>query len=227
MQALLAAAAFAAAPAAAQTTGVLNFAGSARVQDLEPGQGGDRLLIDFLAFGTDAASVGTPGQIRAKETVDGFFATTITPDVTAGTMTDLVATSTGFEGRPVNPYVQIGGFTFTLDSSPMAAGPFAFGPIELRQLGTSTIAAFGVTGRVFGGGYGTAGANYTGLVTANFAGMTPEQVFADINTGRARAVSFSGEFVAGSVVPEPSTYALLATGVAALGAFARRRQAKA
>ena len=225
--ATLAAATLAAAPAAAQTTGVLNFAGSARVQDLEPGQGGDRLLIDFLAFGTDAASVGTPGQIRAKETVDGFFATTITPDVTTGVMTDLVATSSGFEGRPVNPYVQIGGFTFTLDSSPMAQGPFAFGPIELRQLGSSTVAAFGVTGRVFGGGYGTAGATYTGLVTANFAGMTPEQVFADINTGRARAVSFSGEFVAGSVVPEPSTYALLASGIAGLGLFARRRQAKA
>jgi hypothetical protein len=109
----------------------------------------------------------------------------------------------------------------------MAAGPFAFGPIQLSQLGNTTIAAFSVNGRVFGGAYGTAGAGYEGLITANFAGMTPEEVFADINTGRARAVSFSGEFVAGSVVPEPSTYALLATGVAGLGAFARRRRQQA
>jgi hypothetical protein len=214
-------------PAAAQTTGTLNFTGSAVVRDIEPGAAGDRLLLDFLSFGSDAATPGAAGDIRAKTTTSGYFASTITPDVTTGLMTDLVATSTGFEGRPVNPYVQIGGYTFTLDASPAASGPVTFGPIQLTQLGNTTIAAFGVTGRVFGGAYGTAGADYTGLITANFAGLTAQQVAADIMAGRSHAVSFSGEFVAGSVVPEPSTYALLATGVAALGAFARRRRAEA
>jgi hypothetical protein len=83
-------------------------------------------------------------------------------------------------------------------------------------------AFFSVRGTVTGGAYGAAGAAYNGLFTAQFADLTAAQVLDTINSGgQLTARSFSAEF---AVIPEPSTYALLATGIGALGFVARRRR---
>ena len=81
-----------------------------------------------------------------------------------------------------------------------------------------------MSGFVTGGTYGTAQVAYTGVFTAQFAGQSPSTVFNAINSGGTLPVAFSAEF---NVVPEPSTYALLATGIAGLGLVARRRRQQA
>jgi hypothetical protein len=201
----------------------LNFEGSARVSD-EPGSMGENLLIDFLVAGSTA---GTPtGDVVAIETISGEFVPEITPG-TVGVIQDLVINSSGVVGSaagdptPIDNFLTIGGYTFSLND---AADGNAFGPISLFDIGTGTLASFGIFGTVTGPDYVTP-RNYLGAFTAQFAGQTPAAVFNAINTGGTLPVSFSAEFVVGSVVPEPSTYILLATGLGALGLVGLRRRA--
>jgi len=205
----------------AQAQSELNFEGSALVRD-QPGSGGANLLIDFLVGGSTS---GTPiGTVEAIETIGSEFAGVAVGD--EGTITDLVANNSGFVGLPVNPLLTIGGYTFTLTGSPSGN---TFGPISLFDIGTGTIATFGVNGTVTGGSFGTSMRSFQGAFSAQFAGESPEEVFDAINVGGTRAVSFSAEFVVApqQVIPEPSTYALLATGIGALGLVARRRRTQA
>jgi hypothetical protein len=194
---------------AATAQSKLNFVGSVDVDGTSP----TTLRLDFNPF------------ILASPTVGAPFSGTITPFVTTGTINDVNTTTAGCVGCPVNPFFTIGGYTFTLTSTPLApAGPFNFGPIQLTQSATGTSATFSALGGVTGPGL-VAGTNYTGIFTAQFSGETPEQVFASINnSGTTRTVGFSAEITTLSTVPEPSTYVLLATGVGALGMVARRRR---
>jgi hypothetical protein len=202
----------------------LNFNGAANVLN-QPGSGGANLLVDFLAGSPEPILAGTPtGTVFATPTISGPFATTIVPG-TQGVIQDLVASSGGFLGLPVSPFLTIGGFTFTIMSAP--AGN-TFGPVSLFDIGSGTVATFGVRGMVTGGAFGTTGAEYTGVFSSQFSGLNPSQVFNAINSGGTLPVAFSAEFnVMSSVVPEPSTYALLATGIAGLGLIARRRRQQA
>lgn len=206
----------------AQAQDRLNFNGNAQVRD-PSGGGGSTLLIDFLANGTTA---GPGGTVTAIETINGVFM----PEIMVGTqgqISDLIATTAGFSGLPQS-LLTIGGYTFTLTSSTQAPG-FGFGPIALTQIGNTTFATFSVNGTVRGGDFGATTRNFTGGFSAQFAGETPQDVFNDINSGNTRAVAFSAEFVVApqQVIPEPSTYALLATGIGALGLVARRRRNQA
>lgn len=203
----------------------LNFEGSARVSD-QPGSMGENLLIDFLVAGTTA---GTPtGTVTAIETINGEFV----PEITVGTqgvIQDLVINAGGVVGSaagdptPIDNFLVIGGYTFSLNS---AADGNVFGPISLFEIGGSTTAAFGVFGTVMGPDFLDA-RNYQGVFTAQFAGQSAAQVFDAINSGGTLPVSFSAEFVVAEaqVIPEPSTYILLATGLGALGLVGLRRRA--
>jgi hypothetical protein len=204
----------------AQAQDRLNFNGSARVAD-QPGSGGANLLIDFLAGVPEPITPGTPtGNVFAVPTITAGFMPGIT-NGTAGTIQDLVISSSGVVGLPVNNFLVMGGYTFSVTGAPAGT---TFGPITLVDVGTGTNAFFGVSGTVTGGNFGATSRSYQGVFTAQFAGLTPAQVFNTINTGGSFPVAFSAEFVVASVVPEPSTYALMATGIGMLGVFAHRRR---
>ena len=72
-----------------------------------------------------------------------------------------------------------------------------------------------------GGAYGAQQVAYQGAFTAQFAGQRPDAVFNAINAGGTLPVAFSAEF---NVVPEPSTYLMLALGGGVLGWVGRRRR---
>lgn len=203
---------------------VLNFTGSADLAN-NPGSNGSQLLIDFLTGAPPTVGNTPTGTIMVVPT------TTFTgvANGSTGVIQDLVIGAGGIAGTsaapttfPVSPFVTIGGYSFSITSG--SAGN-TFGPISLFDIGVGTVATFGVNGVVTGGTFGTAGQAYKGVFTAQFSGQTPSQVFDQINSGNGiRAVSFSAEFTTLATVPEPSTYALLGTGIAALGLTLRRRR---
>jgi hypothetical protein len=224
--------AFAASPVSVSAQ-QLNFNGSANLQN-DPSNV-NNLLIDFLA-GTPPTIGGTPtGTVQAVPTIDAPFSGSISSG-TQGTIWDLLVSNTNVIGTPanpslpVNPFLVIGGYTFTLDNgqfSPAATGGFTFGPITVNPSGNKgSTATFAFDGRVFGPGFGS-GRTYDGIFTAQFSNLTPTQLFNKINTGGTVPVSFSANLNV-SAVPEPATVALMATGLAGLLGFAglrRRNQA--
>ncbi len=211
----------------------LNFSGSVNLQNA-PGSGGANLLLDFLA-GTSQDIAGTPtGNVIAVPTINGVFIPGITPGM-QGTISDLMVGANGVVGLPVASFLSIGGYTFNLTGTQNSPGTRTFGPIALNAAGTmGSSATLAVTGTATGPGIAANMQTFGGVFTAQFAGLTPDQVFNTINSGGLlSAVSVSAEFLVpapatpGTVVPEPSTYALLATGIGALGLVARRRRMQA
>jgi len=211
---------------ATQTESRLNFTGSANLSN-QPGSNGENLLIDFLSGNPPVVGGSPSGNVRAVPTVSGSFMPGISLGM-VGSIRDLVVSSTGIMGTPVNTglpintFVSFGDYSFSLNS---ATTGNTFGPISLFEISTGTLATFGVTG--FANGGGLMNQLYSGVFTAQFAGKSPADVLNAINTNNgALPVSFSAEFVLGptNVVPEPSTYALMATGIAGLGFMARRRR---
>lgn len=208
------------ATAQAQNT-VLNFNGSANIQDPNPApNAGNTLLLDFLLNGTTAGA--TPGTVRAVEQTDLIG---VTSGVTQGAITDMTVDGSGFVGTP-QTFVTIGGYTFTLTGSDNSTGN-TFGPISLFQQGRNTFATFNVNGTVAGPGL-NAGSTFFGSFSTQFNNITPNALFSRIDRGVITNASFSATFnIAQNVVPEPSTYALMGSGVAMLGFFARRRRTQA
>ena len=190
----------------------LNITGSVDVS--ETGPGGVNILFDFL------------NPTTAVPTISGAFL----PEISVGTTGNIFDFQVGPAGCvtcPVSPFLQIAGYTFQVTSTPLApAGTFNYGPVQLISSGTGTIAAISVVGTVTGGDYGTMARNFSGTFTAQFEGETPLQVFTAIDAGGTRNVGYSAELLVQptQVVPEPSTYMLLATGIGALGMVARRRR---
>jgi hypothetical protein len=187
----------------------LNFVGSVNVSEFNAA--GD-VLLDFQ------------NPILAVPTVSGVFLPEIVPFLTLGTINDVEVGPGGCLNCPVSPFVTIGGYTFTLNSTPLApAGPFNFGPIALTQTATGTTASLSVRGTVTGGDFGATVNPFQGLFTAQFTGETPFEVFTSIDQGGTRNVGFSAEFVV-SAVPEPATVALMGTGLIAMFGLAYRRR---
>ena len=201
-------------------TGTLNFTGSADLRDPQAGPGGNTLFIDFLVNGTTS---GTPsGTITAIETISGTF----DPEIMAGTtgsIQDLTITNVGVQGTPLS-FVQIGGYTFTLEGAE-PGNATGFGPLSLTQVGSTTFGTFNVYGSVTGGDFGTTTGMFTGAFSTQFLNSTVAQVYAMIDAGSVVPVSYSATFdVSRSVVPEPSTYLLMATGLGMIGLVGYRRR---
>jgi hypothetical protein len=210
----------------ASAQNLLNVAGQARIQSQAPTPEAP-LFIDFLsggAFPPSTVGFGAPGNAFSG-TSTGIFAGIA--GGTNGVMQDLTVTPASIATTPAGgSLLAIGGFTFTLGSLvPATGGTFNFGPIVLEDRATGAVADLLVRGNVTGGAC-VPFCTYDGVVTAQFAGQTSAQVFNQINGGGTPTVTFSANFNA-QVIPEPSTYALLATGIGALGLVARRRRAQA
>jgi hypothetical protein len=121
----------------------------------------------------------------------------------------------------------IGGYTFNLQNvpSPAPSGDFIFGPVSLVQGVNGVNASMSVRGEVTGPFGGTAPFTraFFGTVQATFAGETIAHLVGDITAGGTRNVGYSADLL--TAVPEPSTYALMATGIVALvGVTVRRRR---
>jgi hypothetical protein len=213
--------------AASAQTGLLNVVGQAQLSSTSASA---PLFIDFLTganFPPTQTGIGTAGTVFAGNTTGIFAGVSGT-----GTMNDLTINATGTTINTVpagQNLLTIGQFTFTLGPVLQGTGgTINFGPIVLEDRGGSAVADLNVQGRVSGGVCGNMMCTYTGIVTAQFAGQTSAQVFNAISNGQATPiVTFSANFAATQVIPEPSTYALLATGIGALGFVARRRRQQA
>jgi hypothetical protein len=222
---------FAAATTASAQTGFINMVGQLQVSST-PGET-TPLNIDILSgmtFPPTMPGFGTTGNVFTGSAT-GIFAGLVG---TRGEMEDLQVTGggTGFETAPagrLNQFLRIGAYTFAFGPvSPAAGGTINFGPISLEDTQGGVDARIVVGNATVTGGACMPFCTANGLLTAQFAQYAgaggSARLFNDVNSGIiVGPVTFSANFNA-QVVPEPSTYALLATGIGALGFVARRRR---
>ena len=212
-------------PVVAQAQQVLNFSGTALINDPDPtvNPTGGVLTIDFLTrSGTTLVTGPARGTIDAGSNTLGITAGTL------GDISDLTATPAApfFQGLPNTNFVTLGGYTFSLMGSQQGN---TFGPISLFQQGSNVLAGFNVNGMIVASTTNPSlvGATYTGSFSTQFNNITTAQLIQRIDLGQGLQSDFSARFditAPTNVIPEPSTYALMASGVAMLGVFARRRR---
>ena len=209
---------------AAAQIGRINFTSSVRVGD-QPGNPAN-LQLDFLSCAvivnncSPTLTGGPTGNLITSETIDGNF--DFPPVVGPGevaTQSDLIFV--GPAGTLGPSVLTVGAYTFTFTGQGTGN---TFGPISLIPVGSGTVATFGIQGYVVGGNLGVVPQYFNGVYSAQFSTLTPAQLTAAIQSGATLPVSVSAEF---NVVPEPSTYMLLASGIAGLGLVARRRRNQA
>jgi hypothetical protein len=88
----------------------------------------------------------------------------------------------------------------------------------------TALVAFDVHGTVTGHG---GAAPFVGTLTARFEGLSYQEALGGLEAHGLQDVPFTGTFVAGvSAVPEPSTAALVAVGLAGVAGMARRRSTR-
>jgi hypothetical protein len=233
--------------AQAQLAGTLNFSGTVLARSATlPGGGLDpvNVVLDFappgMGFGgiriSDDGNDGAFSIFNVMFPAPGF----------QGTIQDITVGTGGAYNVP--GFVQVPGYTFNLLN--IAPGSFSSAACFIapasgqtctpddgagnptifnltnNQNGSSIDAtvAFGVSGVVTGLG---GPSNFSGTFTAQFPGMSYQQLLTTINTpGGSLRRSFSATLIVTpqATVPEPATIALMGTGLLTLAGVARLRR---
>lgn len=190
-----------------------------------------------------AAGIGEPvtltfTEFEATSTLDGIFA-----PIAAGTTGTVKTVSLGTGAFNIADFITIQNYSFSLLNvangsfgpagcavAVAAAGqvcsppgtPFNFTNEDDGNGGINTAASFSVSGIV--STPQQQAYNYRGIFTAQFAGMSYQELAAQIDAGNTVPVSYSLTVQANSTVPEPATLALMGSGLLALAGIGRVRR---
>lgn len=140
-------------------------------------------------------------------------------------------------GQTCTPYQSVQGDTSRrAGRSPFSVANTASGNPDPR-LAINSTAAFDVFGTVTGPGNMTS--TFTGTIASSFIGLSYQEVLLTLEGYGLQGLDFTGTFVVGgpavttlgddlgaAVVPEPSSYALVAAGLFGMGAVTARRRTR-
>lgn len=182
------------------------------------------LRIDFLDFGI-AGVPANRGGLAPIAGATGIFNGGCGLAGTNGFVSDLDVNNNGTTTLLAgNPFLKFGSCSFESTSFTPGSGLYHFGSVQLGQFGSNVTAAIALNGMLIGGGL-PANTMFSGIFTTQFSNTTVADLFDEINTvglqDKAVSATFSYDV---STTPEPSSYALMATGLAALGFAVRRRR---
>ena len=234
---------------AAVATSLVPAAASPAAAQIAPGS---TLVFTGMADATELGSAGVRLEFAEPVTIDpsansGSFASLT--EMLRGATGSLETLTVGAGPQSITDFLRVGPYSFDLAYVP--SGPygqddcyvapavgqrctpfqlpgFELSPFYLENVASggsdalfTALVSFDVEGTVRGGGATSA---FSGTISATFEGLSYQEALAGLEQDGLRGVPFTGTFVAhSSVVPEPSTIALVATGLAGIAGAAWRR----